>query len=274
MFGVLPDEELNQLASYVMHLSIRGETEFNTLAEVKSLQTSGVDADLDEIIPAKYQDIVQLWMDSAAEDAINTPPSVKDSATAELKKLGDLGKTPPKDKAALMNDLTGVFNARPFSDQDITELVQTLNADLRKGEAAVKVTSDDINEITTKSKLASVERGYNMFIGTACASAISTLAARITGNGTIGAPSSARPISPWGFTAAAGGRSISSGASASGIPGANMAGNADVLAKFPDGKDNPWRLWDMVNFIQALPYRKMLPPDIAEKIYPQHQHHD
>jgi len=37
----------------------------------------------------------------------------------------------------------------------------------------------------------------------------------------------------------------------------------------PGNKDEA-QVWDMVNFVQALPYREMLPDDVREKVYPEH----
>ena len=34
----------------------------------------------------------------------------------------------------------------------------------------------------------------------------------------------------------------------------------------------PKDLWDVVNFVQALPYPAMLPPDIREKVYGSEKH--
>jgi mono/diheme cytochrome c family protein len=37
-----------------------------------------------------------------------------------------------------------------------------------------------------------------------------------------------------------------------------------------DDKDDDDKVWDIVNFVHALPYPKMLPEDVREKVYPEH----
>jgi hypothetical protein len=44
-------------------------------------------------------------------------------------------------------------------------------------------------------------------------------------------------------------------------------------AQFEQGADkNAEPFWDVVNFVQALPYPQMLPEEIREQIYPRAQH--
>ncbi len=46
-----------------------------------------------------------------------------------------------------------------------------------------------------------------------------------------------------------------------GIPPSGMPKAPDTVAK------NPKYIWDLVNFVQALPYPSMLPPDVRDRIY-------
>jgi len=48
-----------------------------------------------------------------------------------------------------------------------------------------------------------------------------------------------------------------------GIPGAQMPANDSL--KSQGGRDD---FWDVVNFVQALPYPEMLPDDVKAKVYP------
>ena len=47
-----------------------------------------------------------------------------------------------------------------------------------------------------------------------------------------------------------------------GIPPSGMPAGAGLMAG-----DDDTKVWDVVNFVQALPYPAMLPPDVAAKIY-------
>ena len=59
-----------------------------------------------------------------------------------------------------------------------------------------------------------------------------------------------------------------------------VAGNAIAIdpcampaVKAEDDKSEA-QIWDMVNFVQALPYREMLPDEVREKVYPEHHGDD
>jgi len=47
----------------------------------------------------------------------------------------------------------------------------------------------------------------------------------------------------------------------SGVNPSNMAGTSDTIA------NDPRRMWDLVNFVKALPYPAMLPDEVRDKVY-------
>jgi mono/diheme cytochrome c family protein len=63
-FGLLADQDIDALVSYVMHLSIRGQTEFNVMKDLLSPDTR--DSDLLERANGNLEAICKWWRDAEA----------------------------------------------------------------------------------------------------------------------------------------------------------------------------------------------------------------
>jgi mono/diheme cytochrome c family protein len=195
-FGLEDEQVLNSLVSYVIHLSIRGQTEMGVL---KALLTGGMKPDE---VPAKV-----------AKEA--------NSALLEWAKAVPAIKPPPYE----------------YNDQD--------NA----------------------ARLASVERGYRLFIDQKqrkCLECHVDFGRQAKFNyddwGTMVRP---RDLTAGQFR---GGRRpidiywrVIGGIPGVGMPAHKMEHNS--AAKTDEA-------WDLVNFVLALPYPNMLPPKVAKEIYP------
>lgn len=196
-FALLGDEALEQLVSYVMHLSIRGEVELNLC---KPLCKDGVGQAPDNLYEgarALTADFVKYWYDSDRKPFM-TPT-----------------KPPPDD----------------LSDRERRE---------------------------------SVARGYKYFVGTegACIKCHIDFGRQVKyvsdDWGTLIRPRNLtednyrggrRPIDLyWRIRG--------------GIRGTKMAAGAGLMA----GEDDT-KVWDVVNFVQALPYPAMLPKEVQEQVY-------
>jgi mono/diheme cytochrome c family protein len=201
-FGLLPDRDLEELASYVIHLSIRGETEFQTmraLLEGEGSKEALEGGSIESHVTTWAQRILEQWLE--ADKSINAPPSYPEEF---------------KEKAALK---------------------------------------------------ASVARGYQMFISQEKAACIAChtdygrqVPYRFDVWGTL-----VRPANLMVSTYRGGRRPIdfywrvTKGIGPSGMTGQGVPGKSSKLSE----KD----MWDLVNFVQALPYPAMLPDDIREKVY-------
>jgi mono/diheme cytochrome c family protein len=204
-FGLLPEDELQKLASYVTHLSIRGQCEFDTMRE--AVQAGGP-IGVDETVKRLLVDVIGYWRE--AETKLITPTSS------------------PK-----------VVTGPSHTDAEKSELQ------------------------------ASISRGYKSFLG-APGSATSCISCHTnfgrTPNlkwddwGTVVRPADLttgiyrggrRPIDIYWR--------IHSGIAGTGMPA------------YPAGADPAainQEIWDVVNFVLALPYPGMLPENIRKDIYP------
>ncbi|MFO0843131.1 MAG: c-type cytochrome [Gemmataceae bacterium] len=196
-FGLLPRRELEQLASYVIHLSLRGQVEYETLYTLVKNRASIPEGD-DGVKRFVYQQAALLT-----------------SQWALMTKL-EVNKPP----------------AYPYGD-------------------------DSDKEKTAES----IRRGHQLFLNKGIC---------ITCHYDYGRQSAYR-YDTWGTVVRPrnltdpsyrGGRRpidiywrISGG-----IPPSGMS-------KLPDGTTEQ-ETWDLVNFVQALPYPAMLPKDVREKVYP------
>jgi mono/diheme cytochrome c family protein len=198
-FAMESDEVLETLVSYVIHLSLRGQVEYNTLATLlanKNDESKLVDESIEGHVQAKLQAFLKEW---GRADKPNTP------------------------------------SRYPYNDENRT------------------------------AREDSIRRGYKLF--TNPNGAASCIACHIDFGrqvpfrydvwGTL--------VRPANLTAGMyrGGRRpidlywrIKGGIDPSGMPGATLEAK----------EGDPY--WDVVNFVQALPYPLMLPEDVGKKIYP------
>ncbi len=190
-FGLLPRHELEQLASYVIHLSLRGEVEYDTLM-VLARDKNQIGDDLKKFV---YQRAIQY--------------------TGQWARASKMEPNRPA--------------AYPYSS----------------------ATPEEMHE--------SISRGYKLFIGKAeclkCHMDYGRQSAyRYDAWGTL---VRARNLTETNYR---GGRRpidiywrISGGIPPSGMPAHALADQ---------------EMWDLVNFVQALPYPGMLPDDVKHKVYP------
>jgi mono/diheme cytochrome c family protein len=85
-FGLLSDNELNALASYVIHLSLRGQTEFDAMATLlKEGKDSLEGGSIAEDLPARLAIYVGRWKDAEGNiiQPSGTPPAATDQASVE-----------------------------------------------------------------------------------------------------------------------------------------------------------------------------------------------
>jgi mono/diheme cytochrome c family protein len=200
-FGLLPDNTLEELASYVTHLSLRGETEFDTMVTlIGGGKTALEDGSIEKHVASRASTFLDQW--NEANKSINKPPDYK-----------------------------------PLED------------------AALK---------------ASIGRGYKLFLGTAgcigCHLDYGRQAPyRYDHWGTLVRPANLtvstyrggrRPIDLyWRIT--------------KGIGPSDMAGQGNPVKKVKPGVQslNDQGMWDLVNFVQALPFSGMLPEDVRKAVY-------
>jgi mono/diheme cytochrome c family protein len=193
-FNLLTDTELNQLISYVIHLSLRGEVEFDTM---KGLLAGGKstleDGDIVPHTQARLRMFLERWANSTKANEPKPYPYKDGDLEASIKR-GYALFTNPEGAASCIKCHEDYGRQVPFRYDLWGTLVRPAN-------------------LTT-----GVYRGGRRPID---------LYWRIKG----------------------------------GIPPSKMPA-ADL--KIEGGKDE---YWDLVNFVQALPYPHMLPEDVRAKIY-------
>ncbi len=197
-FNVLPDNDLESLVSYVIHLSLRGEVEYNTLRTI--LEAGGETAnleegDIDTHVPSRLKLFLGQW---AAADKSDEPQRYQykpDQLEASVRRGYELF-TDTKGEASCISCHVDFGRQVPFRYDEWGTLVRPANL------------------------TAGVYRGGR------------------------------RPIDLYWR--------IRRGIPPSGMPAAKLNTSAE--------RDD---YWDLVNFLQALPYPQMLPRDITAKIYDQ-----
>ncbi len=201
-FKAQPHRDIEALVSYVIHLSIRGQVEYETLRELK--KKSDETKNLGAFVQAKTNDVARQWKD----ESVPIMPG-------DMVKASDRLHPYPKE----------------YEDNP---------AELEK----------------------SIERGYKLFIGDGICISCHTDYGRQPlflhdDWGTLVRPRNLtegiyrggrRPVDLY--------YRIHSGIGPSKMPGANTA-----------VKENPKAIWDLVNFVKAMPYPKMLPESVREKVY-------
>ncbi len=208
-FGLQSEQELNQIISYVIHLSLRGQVEFDTLRALFEAKDSQGKIDEGSLEPdgtiggyvrARLGEILKSW---TASDKPNVPPAypypeTKEALDASIQRGYDLfsNKKNPLTSGVCIGCHIDFGRQVPYKYDAWGTLVRPANL------------------------TAGVYRGGRRPID---------LYWRIRG----GIPPAAMPES-------------------------NIQGNEG-------SKTDPY--WDLVNFLQALPYRHMLPEDVRGKIY-------
>jgi mono/diheme cytochrome c family protein len=210
-FGLQSDEELDQLASYVIHLSVRGEVEFGTLRGLlENMDKTTKKPDLSALDVESVGEYVQVWL--------------KKVLTAWGK--SDKSNIPP---AYNYND-----DDRAGREASVRRGYE-LFADAKKGVGCIKCHADFGRQVPYKyDEWGTLVRPANLTTGTY--------------------RGGRRPIDIyWRIRG--------------GIPPSQMPEVPPDTVKPLAPNTEPY--WDLVNFIQALPYPKMLPEDVRARIYPE-----
>lgn len=232
-FGLLPEKELQQLASYVIHLSLRGQCEYDVMNDVMTpsdyqKNTSQQDlAYINQRIRENLGGLVADWLN--AEGALILPPANRRLLPALVKK---------------------------------------------------DTTTADLNGLN-----ASITRGHKLFLGGEANSSSCISCHRDFGRmpdlrydawGTVVRPADLttgiyrggrRPIDLyWRIHSGINGVGMPSypGLSKSDYGGKNLT-DQEIEAKIEEARQN---IWDLINFVLALPYPHMLPKDVRDAIYP------
>jgi mono/diheme cytochrome c family protein len=192
-FGLLPEKDLEEIVSYVMHLSIRGQVEYDTM---KILLTSGKSNLEKESVREHVYYLSALilcqWAD-ASQKGPNTPPAYKPGGDDELKASITRGYkifTNAEGAASCIGCHLDFGRQVPYRYDDWGTLVRPANLTV------------------------GVYRGGR------------------------------RPVDLYWR--------ITDGIGPSQMPGAKLSDQ---------------EVWDLVSFVQYLPYPAMLPDDVREKIY-------
>jgi mono/diheme cytochrome c family protein len=202
-FALLTDDELEQLSSYVIHLSLRGQAEYDVLAKVLGDEP---DADVEDVVGKSLKSNFLGWA-TAADTPIPVP---EPRITAEK-----VAEEPDKDKRAKLQDQLTASQRRGFNQ-------------FTTGTAQCRSCHNDFGRAN--------DYKYDAW-GTIVRPA--NLTAGIYRGGR-------RPLDLYYRIH-------------SGINGAGMTAFGESLA--PDD------IWDIVNFLQAMPYPKMLPDEVREQVY-------
>jgi mono/diheme cytochrome c family protein len=208
-FGLLEEFEKQQLISYVIHLSLRGEAELSTMRTIlskQSLEGGSVSANVYSVLEDTQTGLLNNWAQSNEENSALPPTPYPYKEDAEERKAsvrrGYVLFTSEKLAASCIKCHADYGRQVPFRYDEWGTLVRPAN--LTSG----------------------VYRGGR------------------------------RPIDLYWR--------IRLGINGAAMPKAEFEGK-DFLDK--DGKKTIDPYWDLVNFVQALPYPAMLPDDVRVKIY-------
>jgi mono/diheme cytochrome c family protein len=200
-FGLLEENQKEQLISYVIHLSLRGQAELEIMSSI--LKKSGMEGSITDNVKDQIGTLVRQWV-AASQKGIE--PSVYPYKDGDKKQLDDSVRrgfelfTDPKGSGSCIGCHLDFGRQAPFRYDEWGSLVRPANL------------------------TAGVYRGGR------------------------------RPIDfYWRIKG--------------GIPPSGMS-RADLKI---DKEKKVDEYWDVVNFLQALPYPQMLPQDVRERIYPQQQ---
>jgi mono/diheme cytochrome c family protein len=241
------DEKLQQLVSYVIHLSLRGQVEFEIMTAL--LRGQDLDSPLPEYASDRLGALAGYWASASKYQIIPAP--VEAFAAEEVKKLEALIKSPPaKDK--LVEEIEKIVRTKPFGAEELKKLLGPL--------VPAPLSEKNRDDLIKASQEASVIRGFQLFTSEkgGCIKCHKDFGRRnnwlYDDWGTVVRPADLtlgvyrggrRPIDLFwriGY----------------GINAANMPAADASLREHED------QLWDLVSFVQAAPYRGMLPEDYQE----------
>jgi mono/diheme cytochrome c family protein len=245
-FGFLPEEDLERLVSYVIHLSLRGQVEMDVMTEL--LRGTELDSPLPQFASERLDVLAGYW--AQARKYQIQPAAAESYAAEEIKNLDALVKSPPaKDK--VVEEVEKIVRAKPFTDDDLKKLLAPL--------VPAPLSERDRDRLIASSHEASVARGFELFLSKGgCIKCHQDFGRKnrwlYDDWGTVVRPADLtqsvyrggrRPIDLfWRIH--------------SGINAANMPAADAELQAHAD------QVWDLVNFVKAAPFRAMLPEDYQE----------
>jgi hypothetical protein len=243
-FGFLPEEELQRLVSYVIHLSLRGQVEFEIMTAL--LRGQELDSSISDYGGERLGALASYWVEASKYQIV--PVSAETYAADEFKKLKALVETPPA-KEKLAEEIEKLVRTKPFGAEELKKLLAPL--------VPASLSEHDRERLIASSREASVIRGYQLFTSEkgGCIKCHKDFGRRnnwlYDDWGTV-----VRPLDVTVGVYRGGRRPIDLfWRIHSGINAANMpAADADLRA-------HEDQLWDLVNFVQAAPFRGMLPEE-------------
>ena len=234
-FALLPADQLEQLVSYVIHLSIRGEVEFAVLrsyAPGKPMEDNSGNTltDLDAKLRFAFQRAVTNWVKSNLEETVAKPPAYH----ADLPE-GNPGRYGPvSEKERLESVRAGYILFTNSTPDQNPKYFNGLGACLRCHQDFGRQANFLFDQWGTLVRPANLTLG--VYRG------------------------GRRPIDLyWRIFSGIGTH----------MPASKIAikdADGDPTDEL-DGK----KYWDLISFVQALPYPEMLPSDVRAKIYPSSQ---
>jgi len=242
-FGFLPEEDLQRLVSYVIHLSLRGQVEFDMMTALLRGQEPDSAED-------RLGALAGYWAEANKYQIVPSPADV--FAADEVKKLDALvNSLPAKDKLA--EEVAKIVRTKPFGTEELKKLLDPL--------VPSSLSERQRDDLITSSREASVVRGYQLFTSEkgGCIKCHKDFGRRnnwlYDDWGTVVRPADLtqgvyrggrRPIDLfWRIH--------------SGINAANMPAADASLREHED------QVWDLVNFVQAAPFRGMLPEEYQDE---------
>jgi mono/diheme cytochrome c family protein len=201
-FALLSEQELGQLISYVIHLSMRGQVEFEVLKEVLGPDADS-DTDVEELANKKLKVIWTAGWKPSFEQGI------------------DVGNVPAY-ASKPHNELS------PAEKKELDDSIRRGFAQFTTGKASCRSCHNDFGRANDfkPDQWGTIARPANLTAG-------------IYRGGR-------RPLDLYYRIHG-------------GINGAQMSAFDDTL--------KPEQIWDIVNFLHAMPYKNMLPDDVREPVY-------
>jgi len=200
-FGLLLEDEKEQLISYVIHLSLRGQVEMSIMRNL--LKKEGLEGSIAESVRDLTETFLKQWIASSQKVIEPSAYPYKDGDEEQMKASVRRGFelfTDPKGAGSCIACHLDFGRQTPFRYDEWGSLVRPANL------------------------TAGVYRGGR------------------------------RPVDLYWR--------VKGGIRPSGMPGADL--KIDKEKKLDE-------YWDVVNFLQALPYPQMLPKDVRERIYPRQE---
>jgi mono/diheme cytochrome c family protein len=295
-FNQLSPDVREQIVSYVIHLSLRGEVELEIMKKlIPPGDKSKLGASIEATVKLTAAYLVKLWLGSNTAPP-NTPPAYPYSPAGVEAAAGELAKqeaelvarmaslpkldqdagTKRKDAedAAAKGEAEKAKKLRAEADQ-LAKEAQAIRAALpalkkqaaesreeaKEKSALAKALKEGDHEAVGAMNLGSVVRGYKLFTDTKGSAACITchkdfgrqVYFRYDDWGTLVRPANlTHPVYRGGRRPLDVYWRVSGGIPGSGMVPANLSAQG---------------YWDLVNFVQALPYPQMLPGALEEKRY-------